>query len=144
MFKVGAFEADDVSEQLLFEATLRDGEVDGRDFDLKFGQQVRIGMLRRHVEAETGIVVDVLIAETDEEPALVADGLAKENAVECCIDGFANIFEEDGNTGADAEFESLEEILVGLLENSQIVVAFHRTEPRVGLALRIEAETPAR
>ena len=58
-----------VAQDLVLEARLGHAEVDDRHLDAHLGQVVGVGHLARHVEAEVRVVLDVTVAQADEQAA---------------------------------------------------------------------------
>ena len=88
LLEVGPLQTHHVAEYLVFEARLGHAEVDHRHLDAHLGQVVRIGQLGRHVEAKVRIVLDVAVAQPDEQTAAGHVRLLEQYGLQCRIDLF--------------------------------------------------------
>ena len=59
---------------MILKTRLGDGEIDDGDLDAHFRQIVGVRHLRRHVEPEVAVVVDVAVAQSDQQTSALVVG----------------------------------------------------------------------
>lgn len=104
---------------------------------------MRIGEFCGHVEAEVGIIVDVGVAETNEQTSARHVGLSQQNGLESRINGLAEILEQNWHAYAYAVLERAQERAVREFDYFETILALLVAYPTVGLLLRVDHQRPA-
>ena len=103
---------DDESEQLVFEALHRDGEVDDRRLRAHFRRIRRVAELRRYVQPEAGHHVDLLLADLHLERATGLDEILLEEVVERWVELLCDVLDEKRIAERQRVFQVRPKVLV--------------------------------
>ena len=128
----------DVSKQLVLKPLEGHGEVDESDLNADLRQIVRVRELRRDVELEVGVVVNVGVANPDHQAVSLLENLLLQDWLQGRVDFLANVLKDHWVPDADAVLQGPQESTVRKLQRSQAVLRLHGFDPLVRLPLGVD------
>ena len=104
---------------------------------------MRVPQLRGQVELEVLCIVDMGVSEFYSPGAALLNNLLLQQGLNCRIQLLVHVFNHYRVSNSDGVFKDFKVVVIGELENLDLSLLFHASDPLVGLALRINEKGPS-
>ena len=133
----------DLHQQLVLQALWCHCEIDHSHLYAHLGRVVRIWQFGRNVEAELRAVVDVGVAQADEQTSGLLEYLPPQHRLEGGVQCLLHVFKQHRVPHPDTVLQRAQVRRLGQFDDLDLVCFLFGTDPAVRLSLGVDHERPA-